>query len=142
MENIHPKYDINNVVNLLFNFYTDIFILLIIVIICLSLITDEKGKGLFALIKATQRGTGQTIVAKLFALFILILSVHILIFGSTILFASKTYGLGDLSRAVQSLPNMIDSTLKLNLWQYILLYFGVKTCGLYIVGTLIFLIQH
>jgi len=140
MDSVQPLYDIDKGVNLLVNFpATDLFILLIILAVCLSLITDEKDKGLFALVKATRGGTGRTIAAKLTSLFILVFSVTALVFASTAVFAQASYGLGELSRPLQSLPDMMSSTLKLNVGQYLLLLFAAKAVGLYIVGLLILL---
>lgn len=140
MSSVKPRYDIDKGVRLIVNFpATDIFLLLILLALCLCLVTDEKDKGLFALIKCTKNGTGPTIAAKLAALFLLILLVNALVFASSIIFAQASYGLGDLTRPVQSLPAMIGSTLRLNVGQYLLLLFGVKTIGLAVAGMVILL---
>lgn len=137
---VKPSYDIDKGVCLIVDFpATDIFLLLTLLAICLCLITDEKDKGLFALIKCTKNGTGRTIAAKLAALFVLVLFVNTLVFTSSAAFAQASYGLGDLSRPVQSLPAMIGATLRLSVGQYLLLLFAVKTIGLAVVGMVILL---
>jgi hypothetical protein len=140
MDSIKPRYDSDKGVNLLVSFpATDLFILMIILAACLFLITDEKDKGLLALIKATRGGSGRTIAAKMVTLFVLAFSVTTLVFASTAAFAQFSYGMGDLSRPLQSLPDMMGSTLRLNVGQYLLLLFAAKALGLYVVGLLILL---
>lgn len=143
MNDIKPVYDIDKGVSLIANFpATDIFILLLITAVCLFLITDEKDRGIFALIKCTKYGRGSTIAAKISTLFILSFFINITVFISTVVFAEISYGLGDLSRAVQSLPYMIGSTLHINVGQYLLMLFIVRTVGLTVIGMVVMMIAN
>lgn len=127
--------DVNEGLALLFDTAsTDILLLIILVAICLALITDEKDKRLFLLVKATPNGKSHTIFAKLGALAVCVIAINILVFASNILFASTVYGLGGLSRSIQSVPDMMGSTLKLSVIQFIAVYFAVKTTGLFVIG--------
>lgn len=138
MDSINPQYDIAKGIKLITDSPISVlFTLIAILFICLSLITDEKDKGLFAIVKTTQRGSLQTITAKLITLFIFVLLVSSLFYGSSLIFAANCYGLGDLSRPVQSLPLMMSSILRLNVGQYLLLFFVAETLGLFIVSLII-----
>ena len=141
MHNIDIRYDINKGIRLLFHSpVTDLILLTIIIGICFSLITDEKDKKLFYLIKSTPGGMLETIGAKLTALFICVAAANLLIMLSTAIFAGVSYGFGDLSRSIQSVPEMMGSTLKLSAAQFIVLFAAVKTLGLFIISTIIMFI--
>ena len=138
MESVHPKFDINKGINLMLDFpASDFFILMMILVVCLLLISDEKEKGLFALIRATKGGLSRTIAAKLAALFIFVVFISISVCASTALFAEASYGLGDLTRAVQSVPDMISMTVHMKIWQYLLLDYALKVIGLTVIGMVI-----
>ncbi|MDD3743332.1 MAG: hypothetical protein PHX54_06900 [Lentimicrobiaceae bacterium] len=134
--------DINDGIALLFDTTTtDILLLFIIILICFALITDEKDKRLFLIVKSTPNGTIRTIFAKLGALAVCVIVVNLLMLASNVLFASSVFGLGNLSRSIQSVPDMIGSTMRISVAQFILIYFVVKTAGLFVIGMVIMLIS-
>lgn len=140
MKDIKTTYDVNTGLSLLFNSpSTDILLLILIVAVCLALITEEKDKRLFLLIKATPGGKGRTIAAKLGAMAVCVVATNLLIFACNIFYASSVYGLGDLSRSIQSVPDMMGSTMRLSVSQFIVLFFTVKTAGLFAVGMTVML---
>jgi len=140
MRNTTIEYDTNKGLTLLFNSpATDIVIILILIMLCFALITDEKDKRLFHLVKSTRNGTLQTVKAKIMALFVLAFGINMLLAVTNIAFSGFTYGLGELSRSIQSVPDMVGSTLNLSVVQYFGLFFAVKTIGVFIAGLIIFL---
>lgn len=118
---------------------SDLCFLLLLISAGLSLIVTEKEKKLFNLIRSTKRGTIHTLLAKLGALFIICLFINAVITATTAGYAFFTCGFGDLSRSIQSVPELIMCYAKLSVWDFMLMFFSVKTLGLFAAGTVIFL---
>lgn len=141
MRGIEIKKDIDDGVLLVLNSkISDFCILILLIAIGLSLITDEKEKRLFHLIRSTAHGTYKTIISKLSALFICSILINGVITASTMIFAFKKYGFGDIFRSIQSVPDMLTAFFKQNISEYFLMLFSVKTIGIFIVGVVIFLL--
>lgn len=141
LQNIEIQYDRNDGVMMLVDSpVTDFSLLIILLALSMALILDEREKRLFQIIQSTRNGAIKTILAKIGALFFSILLIHMLLFVATAVFASCTFGLGDLSRSIQSIPDLSSSLLTLRLDTFLLLLFGMKTIGVFIVGLLILLL--
>jgi len=138
---IETFYDVNTGINILFDSPSaDIIIILLIITIIIALITDEKDRRLFLLVKATPKGHIHTITAKLIASAICVTGVSFLVFLSGLIFTEVTYGLGDIQRSIQSVPELMGSTLRVSVAGFIVLHFVVKTIGLLCITMLIMLI--
>lgn len=118
---------------------SDLCVLLLLIAVGLALIVDEKERKLFHLIRSTRGGTVHAIVAKLAALFVCCVVINTVITGSTALYAYFTYGFGDISRSIQSIPELIRCFLQLDVLGFSLVLFLVRTAGIFIVGALILL---
>jgi hypothetical protein len=141
MRGTEIRYDVYLGVNTLFNSPSaDIVMLLLLIILCILLITDEKDKRLFLIVKSTPKGHIHTIAAKLGALAISVTFVSILVFFSSVLFAEYTYGLGDITRSIQSVPLFFGSTLQVSVAGFMAVYLAVKTIALICIGMAVMLI--
>jgi hypothetical protein len=141
LRGVEIRYDVNAGITALFNSPSaDIIILLLLVTICLILITDEKDKRLFLIVKSTPKGHIHTILAKLGALAVSVTFVSILVFFSGVIFAEITFGLGDVSRSMQSVPMFFGSTLQLSVMGFMVLDLVLKTFALICAGMVVMLI--
>jgi len=141
MRDIKTYYDVNTGLAVLFDSPSaDIIIVFLIITICIALITDEKDKRLFMLIKATPNGHIHTVAAKLVVAAICVAGVSGLVYLSGLIFTEATFGLGDISRPVQSVPDLMGSLLSISVAGFILLNFIAKTAGLLCIAMLIMLI--
>ncbi|MDR2533051.1 MAG: hypothetical protein LBC82_09455 [Oscillospiraceae bacterium] len=141
MRDIIISYDVNTGIAVLFDSPSaDLIILLLIIAVCIALITDEKDKRLFLIIKSAPKGHIHTIIAKLGALAVCVTFMSVLVFISGILFAEYTYGLGDVLRSVQSVPMFMGSTLQTSVAGFMVLYLAVKTAALICIGMAVMLI--
>lgn len=140
MRGIEITEDINvGVLTVLNSEMSDLCILLVLISVGLSLIIDEKEKQLFNFIRSTKNGTISTIFAKLVTSFICCLFINALITSSNSAFAFCTYGFGDVFRSIQSVPELLTCFLRLNVIEFFLLFFIIKTIGIFIIGTVVFL---
>lgn len=117
---------------------TDFFVILILFLFSTILITEEKEKNLFTIIKSTKNGQSKTIVAKIISMFLGVLLVSFIFYGMNFLYYGLLIGYGDLSMTIQSLPLFMLSVLKINVLEYFLLFFLTKLLILFLVGMILF----
>ena len=128
-------YDANRgIAILLHNPIGDLLLVMTAVFLSLCFVAEEKQKNLFRLIKTMPGGESRTVFAKLSAMGAGIIGASLAFFFVSFLVAHLFYGLGDLSRSIQSVPELIGSTLPLSVGQYLLLLLGLKTFGLLVIG--------
>ncbi len=127
VKNLELPFDQSLGVNMSTGFVgTDIAILFLVFMVCISLVTQEKDKGLFSLVRSTYQGRSPVIASKIGVLGVSCGLFTGLLFGSNVLIAFWIYGLGDLSRPIQSVDTCMGLALPVNVWQYLLLLFFMK----------------
>lgn len=135
MRNTVIQYDANRGVYMLLNSpVSDLMLVLMVIFLSLMLVSEEKRKNIFRLLKTTPGGGSRTAFAKLSVLAIGVVGVSLLFFAVSALLANAFYGLGDLTRTIQSVPELMGSTLRLSVGDYLLLMLLLRTCGLVVVG--------
>ncbi len=117
---------------------TDFFVLIMIFLFSSILITEEKEKNLFTIIKSTKNGQSKTIIAKITALFLGVLLVNFIFYGMNFVYYALFVGYGDLSSTLQSLPLFMFSTLKINIFEYLFLFFLTKVLIFFLIGMIMF----
>jgi hypothetical protein len=141
MRGTEIRYDVHRGVRVLFDSPSaDIIMLMLLVVICLILITDEKDKRLFLIVKSAPKGHIHTIAAKLGALAVSVVFVNLSVFMSGVVFAEYTFGLGDITRSIQSVPMFMGSTLQVSVAGFMAVYLTAKTIALICAGMAIMLI--
>ena len=117
---------------------TDIAMILILFILANHLITVEKQKGLFALIRPTRHGKGRLIAAKISVMSFSAVTIGVIFWVGNIVLCCVLYGLPDLNAPIQSISGFVGSVLPISILQYLLLFVFSKTT-VYIVLGLFFL---
>lgn len=130
-------YPSRGVVSVTDNQITDLLLILIVFLLVGGLIYEEKSKRLFFITRATGRGRGMSIGARLAALAMSVLALTVLLFGTNILYYGFTTGLGDLSRSIQSVAAYYTSCLHLSVLEYLLLTLATKAVVMFLLGTLL-----
>ena len=110
---------------------TDLFMLLAVMLFVGGLVGEEKDKGLFYFTRATENGILKCMGAKLSALLIYCFGAAALLYGSSVLFAGASAGLGDLSASFQSAAVFTESSLDITLGEYLFLGFLTKSLMLF-----------
>ena len=105
---------------------TDVVAVFAMLLLATVLVRFERDTGLLALIRSTQAGRGKTALAKLAALALSLAPVLVLLYGVNLIYCHACYGLGPLSRSVQSVPALMRTTLSLSAGQYIGLFLLTK----------------
>lgn len=117
-------------------FTGDIITVFILLFIVGELFIKEHQQGIMPVIRTTKKGRKQVILAKIFAVLVMCFILSFIFLLVNLLYASVVYGLGDLSRPVQSLPGFAASTMKINIWQYFILLWIVKAFAFFITASI------
>lgn len=117
-------------------FTGDIITVFILLLIVGELFIKEYQQGIMPVIKTTKKGRKQVILAKIFAVLFMCFILSFVFLFINLLYASVVYGLGNLSRPVQSLPGFAASTMGINIWQYFILLWIVKAFAFFITSSI------
>ncbi len=117
--------------------FTDVIAVLCVLLISITMLHLEKEKGLLSYIYVMPSGRIRTAIAKLIAMLISSGAVVLLLYGINFIFCQFFYGLGDLSRSVQSVPALMRCPWPISLGTYILYYFVSKWTALFVVAACI-----
>lgn len=135
MQSVKTNYEIGESINKISNTtLTDFFVLILIFIISTILITEEKDKNLFTIIKSTKNGNGKTIMAKIIALFIGVFLICSLFYGTNSIYYLSTLGCGNIFATIQSVPLLMLSALKINILEYLFILFGAKVLFVFLLS--------
>lgn len=135
MENVKTDfYSSKGICGAMENQISDVLLILSVFLIVSGLIYEEKEKRLFYITRATARGRGHSIGAKLGVTFINCAVMVVLIYGENLIFYEYTTGLGDLLRSIQSVAVYMESVLEINVAGYILLSIITKVMILFGLG--------
>lgn len=105
---------------------TDLLMFALVFLMCVFLFTVERDKGLYGLVRSTENGRLNVIAAKLGVLLGLTVLFGCIYYSSDYITCGLQYGFGELSRSVQSISTFENCSVKLNIWQYLLLWLGGK----------------
>ncbi|MGL5616653.1 MAG: hypothetical protein ACRDD2_10575 [Sarcina sp.] len=101
---------------------TDLFIIIIISVMIFYLITEEKKQETIFLVKTMRHGKFKFCIVKISCIVLLSTSITMIFYGVNMFLGEYLYGFGDLSRSIQSINKFVESTLLINILEYILLF--------------------
>ena len=122
------------------NSFTDILCGFILLFAVLSIMLYDREQGMSGLLFSMRRGRGYLIMTKLAALAITLFGAVVLLYAENLMLGACLYGLGNLSRPIQSLSGFIACNLKINVWQYLILYVLFKFIAVFCIGAVLSLI--
>ncbi len=122
------------------NSFTDILCGFILLFAVLSIMLYDREQGMSGLLFSMRRGRGYLIMTKLGALAVTLFGAVVLLYAENLILGACLYGLGDLSRPIQSLSGFIACNLKINVWQYLILYVLFKFIAVFCIGAVLSLI--
>jgi len=122
------------------NSFTDILCGFILLFAVLSIMLYDREQGMSGLLFSMRRGRGYLIMTKLGALAVTLFGAVVLLYAENLLLGAYLYGLGDLSRPIQSLSGFIGCNLKINVWQYLILYVLFKFIAVFCIEAVLSLI--
>ena len=120
--------------------YSDLFLLLSVIMLSSVLITSERESGMVAYMKTFSHGRAETGAAKSVVLLIYISYIVVCTYGINLAVGNGIYGLGDIRRSIQTLPMFMRNPLPLKVWNYILLFLFVKIMASWLLGLIVMII--
>ena len=119
---------------------TDLFVFTTVFLLCIYVFTFERDKMLYILIRTTKNGNMKLIVSKLVVVILLTMVLGLAFYTSNIVITGMYSGFGDLSRNIQSLRSFMNCNLKLQIWQYLVLWICSKIVTMCAVSAILSLI--
>lgn len=115
---------------------TNLLALLLLFSLCTQMIVTEYKDGVLPILKTTHKGRFPLIFVKIFTTITFAFVITCILWGSNFVYCSEIFGLGDLTRPVQSLSSYTACTLELSVGQYLIFFFLTKWLLYSIVGLL------
>ena len=135
MRDVVPRFDVSRGILLATdNRFTDLLLSLIVLFAVLSLMLSDREQGMSGLLFSTKKGRGTLLLIKLYALALTLFAVTIALYVENLLIGAHLYGLGDLSRPVQSLYGFIGCNLKISTSTYLVCYILFKWGSMLAIG--------
>jgi hypothetical protein len=116
------------------NIFADLTVLFIVMTAVIVLFQKEKESGIIALLKPLRKGRKNLALAKSGAVFFVTAGIAILFYGMNLGLGALRYGLGDLSRPLQSLEGFIGSNLPISVGVFIALLCILKIFALFFIA--------
>ncbi len=113
---------------------SDVLLVAFVLLMSSVLISQEKERGMLELTFTLPAGRGASALAKLAAVTFSLFMGIVCLYGMNLVYFGNLYGMGSLSRSVQSLPSLIACVWRLNIGQYILLFVLGKWLGAVVLG--------
>lgn len=141
VRDVEPYFDVSKGINLaLDNSFTDILCGFILLFAVLTLMISDREQGMSGLLFALKRGRSYLLFSKLSALAITVFLAVLLIYSENLIISSFIYGLGDLSRPIQSLNGFIGCNLKISVAEYLAIFALFKFIAVFSIGAVLSLI--
>lgn len=118
---------------------TDVVAVFAMLLIATVLVRTERDNGLLALVRCTPAGRGKTAAAKLAAFGLSLAAVLLCLYGVNLAYCGGLYGLGPLTRTIQSVPGLMRSTWKLTVGQYLGCFLLTKWAAAFLCGVWVML---
>lgn len=110
----------------------DIMLIFCALTAVIALVVKERESGITALIKPLRHGRAHLATAKSLAVLLCCIAVGILLYGSALAVGAARFGLGDISRPVQSLRGFLGCNLPISVGAAMLLIFAVKIAAAFL----------
>lgn len=114
--------------------FTDLILLASMLVLALLLVRQERDSGLLSLVRSLPGGRLQTALAKLGAFALSLLAVLALLYGVNLVYCAATFGLGPLTRTIQSVPALMRCTMQITVGEYLLRFLLAKWAGAFVMG--------
>lgn len=113
---------------------TDIMLIFIVLTAVTVLFIKEREASIIGLLKPLRYGRQRLAVVKSLAVFSVCLLFGLFICGSSLLIGLVRFGLGDMSRPIQSLEGFLGCNLPITVGQTVMLIYLVKIAAVFLAG--------
>lgn len=117
---------------------TDLLIFVFLTYLVFSMVTREKELGQLLLTRTTLHGHARHGLSKIFVCGISSLLSVVVLEMTNLIMASKRYGLGDLGRSIQSVPEYKACVFPISVGEFIVLLIVLKIAILFLMSVVVF----
>lgn len=114
--------------------FTDLILLAAMLLLALLLVRQERDSGLLTLVRSLPGGRLQTALAKLGVFALSLLAVLMLLYGVNLAYCGAAFGLGPLTRTIQSVPALMRCTMQITVGRYLFRFLLAKWAGAFVMG--------
>ncbi len=108
------------------NKFTDFLALIFIFVIACTILLKDREHGMLSLLCTTQNGHARLFVVKFSTCFLCVIGTTLLFFAENVVIGASLYGIGDLSRPVQTISGLYTCNLSITVGEYLILYLLLK----------------
>lgn len=138
VRDVIPVFSVSKGINIaLNNSFSDILCGMIILFSVSFLMISDREQGISRVIFPLKHGRSYLLFSKLYALAFTVFLTIILTYLENLIIAASVYGLGDLSRPIQSLNGFLGCNLKLSVANYIIIYILFKSAAFFSISAVI-----
>ena len=113
---------------------TDYILLLIIFILAVSIIFQEKDNNQFKLLRTMEKGRISIMLSKIMVMIISIVAMTVILYGTNYGVARANFGIPDFTTPIQSLYAYRSSPFNLNIGSFLISYIVIKILGNILIG--------
>lgn len=114
--------------------FTDLLLLAGMLLLALLLVRQERDSGLLTLVRSLPGGRLKTAAAKLAAFAVSLLAVLTLLYGVNLAYCAAAFGLGPITRTIQSVPALMRCTMQITVGEYLFRFLLAKWAGAFVMG--------
>ena len=114
----------------------DIVYIFVLIAAVIVLIGKERESGIISLLKPLKNGRKKLSLAKTMTLLLIAVFAGAILFFISLAVGQIRFGLGDLSRPVQSLEGFIGCNLPISVLQMLLIAFVMKACTVFVIAVI------
>ena len=103
-------------------------------LLALLLVRQERDSGLLSLVRSMPGGRFKTAAAKLAAFAVSLLAVLTVLYGVNLAYCGAAFGLGPLTRTIQSVPALMRCTMQITVGEYLVRFLLAKWAGAFVMG--------
>lgn len=133
VRNVTPTFDTSfGILLAVNNTPSDLLMLFVILTAVTVVFYKDRESGITALIKPLKYGRARLALNKTLVILLVCLSAEVALFGSNLAVGGYRFGLGDLSRPIQSLEGYLGCNLPISVAEFLALTFLFKLSALFI----------
>lgn len=114
--------------------FTDWILLAAMLLLTSLLVRQERDSGMLHVVRSTPGGRLKTAAAKLITLALSMFVVLMVMYGVNLIYCSLTFGLGPLTRSIQSVPALMRCTMQITVGEYLGYFLLAKWAGSFVTG--------
>ena len=114
--------------------FTDLILLASMLVLALLLVRQERDSGLLSLVRSLPGGGCKRRWRNWAAFALSLLAVLALLYGVNLAYCAAAFGLGPLTRTIQSVPALMRCTMQITVGQYLFRFLLAKWAGAFVMG--------